>query len=300
MQSEIIEAMARQLEASGQYKVLRRIIPQSADFRPETDTKIGIVLDVETTGLDTGRDEVIELAMVKFAYSADDRISGVVDVFQALQEPSFPITPEITELTRITNEMVVGQAIDPLAVDRFAADANIIVAHNSAFDRKFAERFWPVFVHKPWACSLSGITWKEYGFASSKLEHLLATCGLFYDAHRAADDCFALLKLLEQKLPNASKSALACLLERARRKTVRVWAEQSPFELKDLLKRRNYRWNDGTDGRPKSWYVDVQEEDLAAEFRFLQSEVYQCEANFYHQEFTALDRFSVRTASCTG
>jgi DNA polymerase-3 subunit epsilon len=294
MQSETNEALAGQLEASGQYRVLRRIVPPTVGFRPDDGAKIGIVLDVETTGLDTGRDEIIELAMIKFAYSADDRILGVVGVFQALQEPSSPIAPEITALTRVTNEMVAGRTIDPLAVDRFAADANIIVAHNSAFDRKFAERFWPVFVHKPWACSLSGITWKEYGFASTKLEHLLATCGLFYDAHRAADDCFALLKLLEQKLPNASKSALAGLLERARRKTVRVWAEQSPFELKDLLKRRNYRWNDGTDGRPKSWYVDVQEEDLAAEFRFLQSEVYQCEANVYHQEFTALDRFSVR------
>jgi hypothetical protein len=33
---------------------------------------------------------------------------------------------------------------------------------------------------------------------------------------------------------------LGLLLETARRKTVRVWAEQSPFELKDSLKRRGY------------------------------------------------------------
>ena len=199
MQSEINEALARLLEASGQYKVLRRIMPATPGFRPEIGAKIGIVLDVETTGLDTVRDEVIELAMIKFAYSADDRILGVVDVFQALREPSFPITPEITALTRITNEMVADREIEPLAVDRFTADANIIVAHNSAFDRKFAERFWPAFVHKPWACSFSGVTWKEHGFASGKLEHLLAACGLFYDAHRAADDCHALLALMDPR-----------------------------------------------------------------------------------------------------
>src|SRR4030088_2464218 len=128
MQSEINEALARQLEASGQYKVLRRIRPVTPGFRPEIGAKLGIVLDVETTGLDTVRDEVIELAMIKFAYSADDRILGVVVVFQALQEPSFPIPPEITALTRITNEMVAGREIEPLAVDRFTADANIIVA----------------------------------------------------------------------------------------------------------------------------------------------------------------------------
>lgn len=295
MQSEINEALARQLEATGQYRVLRRVVPPSADFRPETGTRIGIALDVETTGLDTVHDEVIELAMIKFAYSADDRILGVVDVFQAFQEPSSPITPEITALTRIINEMVVGQAIDPVAVDRFASDANIVLAHNSAFDRKFAERLWPVFVHKPWACSSSGITWKEYGFASAKLEHLLAAHRLFYDAHRGVDDCFALLTLLDQNLAGSSKAAFAFLLERARRKTVRIWAEQSPFELRGALKRRNYRWNDGSDGRPKSWYLDVEEAALDAELLYLQAEIYQREIDLQRQELTALDRYSNRT-----
>lgn len=294
MQSEINEALAKKLEASGQYRVLRRIMPATPGFRPEIGAKLGIVLDVETTGLDTVRDEVIELAMIKFAYSADDRILGVVDVFQALQEPSFPITPEITALTRITNEMVAGREIEPLAVDRFTADANIIVAYNSSFDRKIAERFWPAFVHKPWACSFSGITWKERGFASGKLEHLLASCGLFYDAHRAADDCHALLALMDQELPPSNATVLACLLERARRRTVRVWAQHAPFELKDVLKQRAYRWNDGTDGRPKSWYLDVEEEALDAELRFLENEIYQREVDVHRQVFTARDRYSNR------
>lgn len=294
MESGANEILAGQLEASGQYKVLRRIVPHSTGFRPDSGTKIGVVLDVETTGLDTLRDEVIELAMLKFAYSDDDRILGVVDVFQALQEPSFPIRPDITALTRITNEMVRGQAIDPEAVDRFVADANVVIAHNADFDRKFTERFWPVFVHKPWACSSNGIPWNEHGFTSAKLEQLLASYGLFYDAHRATDDCQALLTLLDLELPRASATILASLLKRARRKTVRVWAQRAPFELKEALKRRNYRWNDGTDGRPKSWYRDIDEETLESELHFLEREIYQLDADILRQEFTALNRYSKR------
>ena len=89
-------------------------------------------------------------------------------------------------------------------------------------------------------------------------------------------------------------TVLADLLERAPRKTVRVWAQRSPFELKDILKRRNYRWNDGTDGRPKSWYRDVEEEMLESELRFLESEIYQLDIDIFRQEFTALDRYSAR------
>jgi len=149
-------------------------------------------------------------------------------------------------------------------------------------------------VHKPWACTATGIAWKEHGFSGAKLEHLLARCGLFYDAHRATDDCDALVALLSHSLPRASTTVLSALLERARRKTVRIWALQSPFQLKDILKLRNYRWSDGADGRPKSWYLDVDEEEVEAELRFLRTEIYQRDIDIERQEFTALDRYSDR------
>ena len=65
------------------------------------------------------------------------------------------------------------------------------------------------------------------------------------------------------------RSAFAILLERARRKTIRIWAEQSPFEFKDVLKKRGYKWSDATDGRPRSWYIDVEESAQAGEINFL-------------------------------
>ncbi len=297
MSSENIDLarMAEILARSPDYRVLRKLNPRDEFAVCDGQvTKTGILLDVETTGLNTAQDEVIELAMVKFTYLPDDRIAAITEVFSALNEPSIPIPEEITELTRITDEMVAGHRIDPDAVASFVSDAALIVAHNASFDRKFAERHWPVFERKPWACSATEVEWRKHGFDGSRLGYLLAGVGLFHQAHRAIDDCRALIEILSSNVPKLSRSAFSVLLERARRKTIRVWAEQSPFELKDTLKKRGYRWNDGSDGRPRSWYIDVDEASQTAEIEFLRTTIYLRDVDPRIQMMSAMNRFSSR------
>jgi DNA polymerase-3 subunit epsilon len=257
-------------------------------------TKTGVILDVETTGLDQLKDEVIELGVVKFDYLPDGRIAGLRDVFTSFNEPSQPISPEVTALTGITDEMVAGQRIDEAAVSSFVADAVIVIAHNAGFDRKFAERYWPIFERKAWGCSTTEVEWRRHGFEGSRLGYLLNGAGFFHQAHRAVDDCHALLEILALELPATGTPALAVLLEQARKKTMRVWAEQSPFDLKDALKRRGYRWSDGSDGRPRSWYVDIQESGLEDEIAFLKTEIYLRDVETRYQILTPFNRFSVR------
>ncbi|MDA9545021.1 DNA polymerase III subunit epsilon [Bradyrhizobium sp. CCBAU 45321] len=290
-----LAAMAEALAKSADYRVLRRLVPRER-FAPPIDrsTKTGVLLDVETTGLDQRKDEVVELGMVKFDYRPDGRIAGIRDVFSSFNEPSQPIPFEVTALTGITNEMVAGQRIDEAAVSSFADDAVIVIAHNASFDRKFTERYWPIFQRKAWGCSATEVAWRKHGFEGSRLAYLLNRAGFFHQAHRAVDDCHALLEILSFELATTGTTALAVLLEQARKKTIRVWAEQSPFELKDALRRRGYRWSDGSDGRPRSWYVDVDEDKLDDEIVFLNTEIYLREAEPRLQTLTAFDRFSVR------
>jgi DNA polymerase-3 subunit epsilon len=84
------------------------------------------------------------------------------------------------------------------------------------------------------------------------------------------------------------------MVERARRPTFRIWAENSPFDLKELHKKRGYRWNDGNDGRPRSWFVDVSEDARDDEMRFLKEAIYQREIDLFAQRITAANRFSIR------
>lgn len=289
------ENLACRLEATGNYKILRRLVPRGHTPTPAGYTgKIGIILDFETTGLDPAKEEVIEAGLVKFRYSDADEITGVSGVFQSYNEPSVPVPALVTELTGITNEIVAGHRLDIAALEAFVADADIIIAHNASFDRKFAERLSPIFEHKHWACTQTEIDWRKHGFGGAKLSYLLADIGYFHNAHRAVDDCHALVEILAHPLPAMARPAFAELIDRACRTTARIWAQRSPFDLKDALKARGYRWNDGADGRPKSWFIDVDEDRRDAELSYLKKEIYQRDVDIECRAMTALDRFSNR------
>lgn len=61
------------------------------------------------------------------------------------------------------------------------------------------------------------------------------------------------------------------LYEASQRSRLRIHAENSPFEMKDHLKARGYRWPDGSDTLPKSWWIELPEERLDDELHFLRT-----------------------------
>jgi DNA polymerase-3 subunit epsilon len=290
-----LEALAQTLERSGGYRVLRRLAPLARREPPAgVQTRQGLFVDAETTGLDPARDEIIELAMTPFSYGVDGEIYAVGEVFQQLRQPSKPIPAEITALTGIDDAMVEGHAIDPQAVATFAAPAALVIAHNAAFDRKFLERYSEVFNTKPWACSMSEVDWAKEGYEGVKLAYLASRAGFFYERHRAAHDCLAALELLARVHPVSGRTGLAQLLERARTPTWRIWAENSPFDLKDILKARGYRWNAEGNGAPRAWYIDVASDARDAEEAFLKAEIYRGEIELLVRRIDAYDRYSDR------
>ena len=107
-----LETVAAALEASGDYRVVRRLDARPPLPSPPAGSRVGLVIDVETTGSDAREDEVIELAMVRFAYSPEGEVIGVVDTFQGYHEPTKPISAEITALTGISAETVAGRALN--------------------------------------------------------------------------------------------------------------------------------------------------------------------------------------------
>lgn len=286
------EAMARHLEDTGSYRVLRKLQPPQVTSYPRADfPRRGVIVDTETTGLNYRSDEIIEIGAVAFSFNDLGEIGEVTGVYGGLQQPTTPIPAEITRLTGITDDMVAGQIIDAPALRAIVGSADLIIAHNASFDRPFCEAFSPMFTDKAWACSVSEIDWAGRGFEGSKLGYLVGQSGYFHDGHRAVDDCFALLEVLRRQTGVSVSTPFAELLESSNRSRVRIYAENSPFDMKDYLKARGYRWSDGSDGRPKSWWVELPEDKLDDELSFLRIEIYSWDADPPIVHLTAFDRF---------
>lgn len=292
-----LEILSRKLEASDYFRVIRRYQRQAHYCEQPAagaDIKKGVFLDLETTGLDPETDRIIELAIVPFEFSSDGSIYRVLEEYDQFEDPGVPIPAHISELTGITDDMVRGKQIDDARVREVLRDCAVVIAHNAGFDRRFAENRLADFAQYAWACSLRQIPWSSEGIESGKLEYVAYRFGFFYEGHRATIDCLAGIEVLSRRLPRSGERALKVLLDAARQPTYRVWAANSPFETKDLLKKRGYRWNNGDDGRPKSWYVDVGDDELAQEQAFLTAEVYGRQTSIQVDRITAFQRFSDR------
>ena len=94
-----------------------------------------VAIDIETTGFDPNRESMIEFAAIVF------QGDNILEEVQTLINPGKPIPPEITRLTGIDDQMMVG-APSPFSVRqkiRSALSDRIIVGHNVSFDMSFLE-----------------------------------------------------------------------------------------------------------------------------------------------------------------
>jgi DNA polymerase-3 subunit epsilon len=271
MDSFEAELHAAALRSAKDFRVLRKLVRRNYCERPLGPwAKTGLIVDVETNGLEAWA-EIIEIGLVKFAYTPAGVILGTLGQRQSFNEPSKPIPPAITRMTGISDEVVRGHRLDIPSLQAFSEDVDIVIAHNAGFDRRHIERVLPVFECLPWACSQTQVRWAEEGVESTKLAYLAYRFGFFFDGHRSLDDTYALLEILDQPLPRSGHTVLAELLEAASRPSRRVYALNLPFNLKDEVRARGYRWSTGDDGRPRAWHRDVEVDSVDEELAFLDS-----------------------------
>ena len=101
-----------------------------------------VAFDLETTGLEVDKNEIIEVAGVRFTLELKNGhiVTKNIANFESLVRPNMRIPPDATAVNNITNEMVesapnIGDVLKDFA--QFCGISTILVAHNAEFDARF-------------------------------------------------------------------------------------------------------------------------------------------------------------------
>lgn len=236
---------------------------------------VGVAIDVETTGLDVDTGKVIELAIRRFRYDADGVITTIDEAFEWRQDPGEPLAADITALTGLTDADLAGRAIDEEQATELLRSASFVVAHNSAFDRRWVEKRLPGAVGLNWCCSMRQVDWRARRFDGRVLGYLLLQAGFYHCGHRASADVDALIQMLRHEDVDG-RTALSEMIDTGSRPTWIVRAAGAHYDLKDQLRARGYRWNAAVDR--KVWWREVADDQLVDEQFWLAANVYAAAA----------------------
>lgn len=97
---------------------------------------------------------------------------------------------------------------------------------------------------------------------------------MYKTAHRALEDCFALLVVISRPPAGPFPTLFAELYKASQRTKYLIRAENSPSNKKDDLRKRGYRWRDARDGGG-SWCIKVSREAVDKKMRYLRNEIFK-------------------------
>lgn len=158
-----------------------------------------VAIDLETTGLDAERDELMEWG---FARVTEGRVEGIGG---SLVRPGGPVSPEAQRITGLDDEQLASapaltDVLDSIAEELERAEA--VIAYNASFDRTFLARAFAragrTLPDRPWLDPFPLVLRLERGTGRSlKLSEVCARWNILIERpHRAPDDAAAAAELM--------------------------------------------------------------------------------------------------------
>jgi DNA polymerase-3 subunit epsilon len=165
-----------------------------------TKDAVFTAFDIETTGLDSKLDRIVEFGAIKF----DNR--GIIARYSMLIDPEIPMPEEAGKVNKITDAMLSGKPVIEEALPRFLSFVKntIIIAHNAPFDCGFVNEALKRLAENPHGRGFSSpvvdsIVLAREAFPGRKsysLQNLAADLGIAtQNAHRAEDDALLCMEI---------------------------------------------------------------------------------------------------------
>ncbi len=244
MSSKINDSSSEELLRSEKLNELKKEVRKS----PSTL----LILDTETTGLEVDKHKCLEIGAILF----DVRHRSV------LAQQSFLLPVETNDAESINRiPAVITRLPQPykegiVFFKSLVAVADVILAHNAEFDRKWFGVGELPTISKPWICSMEDIVWPKDRNLKNRpsVRDLALAYGIpVWNAHRALTDCVYLAEVFMRC--NNLDDLLAQALEPRRL----VKAEIS-YEQRNLAKEAGFRWNDPI---PRAWSRKLSDREIS-------------------------------------
>ncbi len=224
--------------------------------RPEPEAPAGpatlLIIDTETTGLDPEKDRCLEVGAILFDVSARSVLAQQSFLLPVESNAAEPINRIPAAVTRLPQPW-------PGALrwfDELLVAADVLVAHNAAFDRQWFGLGVVPAIATPWLCTMDDIRWpaeRQLRSRPSVRDLALAYGVPVWAAHRALSDCIYIAEVF------ARCDDLEQLLERGLEPRQLMRARVS-FEERHLAKAAGFRWNDPIKG---AWTRRLSDREVA-------------------------------------
>ena len=211
-----------------------------------------LILDTETTGLEPESHSCVEVGAILFDVASRS----------VLAQQSFLLPVEVNAAEAINHiPAAVTRRPQPWSeglvwFQHLVEAADVLVAHNAAFDRQWFGRGSLPAVDRPWLCSMDDIHWPSERQLRSRpsVRDLALAYGVpVWAAHRALTDCIYLAEVF------ARCDDLELLLQRGLEPR-RLMRAKVSFDERHQAKAAGFRWNDPIKG---AWTRRLSERECA-------------------------------------
>ena len=224
---------------------------------PEPPAPAGIprcllILDTETTGLDPEQHQCIEVGAVLFDVPHRAVLAQISFLLPCQTNPAQAINGIDPAVSRQPQPW--HQALQCFEAMLEAAD--VVLAHNAAFDRQWFGRGELPAIRKPWLCSMEDLRWppERQLRANPSVRDLALAYGVpVWAAHRALTDCIYLAQVFE-RCPELEGLLLAGLEPR------RLYRARLSYEERHKAREAGFRWNEPISG---AWSRRLSEREAA-------------------------------------
>ncbi|MDM7938091.1 MAG: 3'-5' exonuclease [Cyanobium sp. CZS 48M] len=210
-----------------------------------------LILDTETTGLDPECDHCIEVGAVLFHVPSRAVLSQLSLLLPCQSNAAEEINGIDASVSRLEQPWQAGL----LYFQQLVASADVIVAHNVAFDRPWFGRGPLPAIEKPWLCSMEDLRWpRERRLkATPSVRDLALAYGIpVWAAHRALTDCIYLAQVFE-RCAELDSLLLAGLEPR------QLYRAELPYDQRHRARAAGFRWNEPV---AKAWSRRLSEREV--------------------------------------